>query len=64
MPKKSYKVQIVRDYETQEEALKAAVRVLHNSEQVAVFEETSTTSGQCYERLLIWKNGAEKRQRG
>ena len=55
MAKKMFKVEIVQDFTTKEAAMKAANNAAIDPEQqVTVYEETMTDSGQCFERKPIW----------
>ena len=60
MPKKNFTVEITRRFETREQAIKAAQTASRKEQDVVVFEETKTDSGQCYERGVIWKNGSHR----
>ena len=57
MPKTSYKLQIVREFESYEMAVAAARRAAKKDDNVALYEEKSTESGQTFERRAIWASG-------
>ena len=59
MAKKVYRIEIIREYDSQKEAIKAARDAFrYGKRDVTLYEDTKSSGGQPVHRDVVWRNGA------